>query len=405
MPRSHKTEERNQRSQLHIRSGSKQQGSQSRRSLGVQKFSRANASLKAMKKEQGTSLAKKSIIGILVAVVLLLGLGGVAVALYLHHISTDLGFDPSTEASLQGVLTSTDMNSPFYTLIIGSDARKNDPALGHRSDTIILARLDPINKKVTELSIPRDLVVTIPGHGQQKINAAFAFGAEAGITTQVEQLCGVQVSHYVEIDFTGLQNLIDKIGGITINVSKYQVPHKSIEHHSQAGETSDPRGVWIKSGTQTMDGFTAMAFARCRNYPDGDYQRMKNQQEVISAIARKVLDQNVMQLPSTVGDLATCVKTDMTATDLVALALKFQGLSVDNDIYTATVPSDVGSQAGLGSIIVVNQTAFNTMMQRIKAGLTPTADAATDTTASTDGDVSNTKSSSTSGGGTATSSQ
>src|ERR1044071_5025541 len=98
-------------------------------------------------------------------------------------------------------------------LLIGSDRRWTGVD-GARSDTIMLARIEPSRHRIALLSIPRDLYVSIPGHGHDRINMAFHYGGERLLTQVVRETFGVTIDHFVEVDFRGFKNVVDKLGGV-----------------------------------------------------------------------------------------------------------------------------------------------------------------------------------------------
>ena len=108
------------------------------------------------------------------------------------------------------------LREPQISLVMGSDSRGKSALSGARADSILLVRTDPGKHLISMLSIPRDLYVPIPGHGENKINAAFAFGGPPLLIRTVNQLTDLKVNHVVIVDFTGFRDLIDDLGGITI---------------------------------------------------------------------------------------------------------------------------------------------------------------------------------------------
>jgi LCP family protein required for cell wall assembly len=156
-------------------------------------------------------------------------------------------------------------------LVVGSDER---PGLaGRRTDTIMLLHTGKGPNVL--MSIPRDSLVEIPDRGTTKINAAFAFGGPKLLVRTVEQNTGIHVDDYVEIGFTGLVNLVDAVGGVTI------CPKEAI---------NDPLAeLRVKKGCQEADGDTALGYARTRKFSTGDIQRGQNQREVVSALGSEML--------------------------------------------------------------------------------------------------------------------
>ena len=125
------------------------------------------------------------------------------------------------------------------------------------------------------LSIPRDSIVDIPGHGTTKINAAFAIGGPKLLVKTIEQNTGIRVDHYVEIGFGGFVNSVDAVGGITI------CPKQRMK--------DTLANLNIKKGCQEVDGVTALGYARSRHVSQyGDIDRARHQREVVSAIGSEV---------------------------------------------------------------------------------------------------------------------
>ena len=171
-------------------------------------------------------------------------------------------------------------------LLVGSDSRKGLTKaenrrlgtggvgdVGQRTDTIML--LHTGSGPSLLLSIPRDSIVPIPGHGTTKINAAFAYGGPRLLVKTIEQNTGVRIDHYVEIGFGGFVNSVDAVGGVTICPTKRMVDRRA--------------NLKIKKGCQHVNGITALGYARSRHTSGiGDIDRAKHQREVVSAIGAKV---------------------------------------------------------------------------------------------------------------------
>jgi LCP family protein required for cell wall assembly len=171
-------------------------------------------------------------------------------------------------------------------LLVGSDSRKGLSKkenrklgtggvgdVGQRTDTIML--LHTGDGPALLLSIPRDSIVPIPGHGTTKINAAFAYGGAPLLVRTIEQTTGVRVDHYVEIGFGGFVNSVDAVGGVQICPTQRMVDRRA--------------NLNIKKGCQHVDGITALGYARSRHTSGiGDIDRAKHQREVVSAIGDEV---------------------------------------------------------------------------------------------------------------------
>lgn len=180
-------------------------------------------------------------------------------------------------------------------LLVGSDSRegltaeqKGDlgtgSAAGGRTDTIILLHVSDGSGPNVMLSIPRDSYVSVPGHDQQKINSAYAFGGPRLLVQTVELATGVRVDDYVEVGFTGVVDVVDAVGGITV------CPKTSI---------TDPLAGNLKmdKGCQDVDGHVALDYSRSRAFPLGDITRALHQREVIAATGSQAASWQTVAFP------------------------------------------------------------------------------------------------------------
>lgn len=158
-------------------------------------------------------------------------------------------------------------------LLVGSDARSSK-LKGSRTDSIMILHTGSGPNLL--MSIPRDSLVPIPGHGTTKINAAFAYGGPRLLVRTIEKDTGIRIDHYAEIGFGGFKDVVDAVGGITI------CPTQNMK---------DPLAhLNVKKGCQEVDGTTALAYSRSRHVSGlGDIDRAKHQREVVAAIGKKAL--------------------------------------------------------------------------------------------------------------------
>ena len=206
-------------------------------------------------------------------------------------------------------------------LLLGIDQRPQESYF--RTDTMILVSIDPATRSGALLSIPRDLWVTIPGYGENRINTAHSTGDEknypgggVALAKKTVWYClGVPVHYYVRINFTGFERLIDAIGGITINVEK------AIHDEKYPDNNYGTMVIDIPAGEQQMDGKTALQYARSR-HGNSDYDRMKRQQEVLLAARDKVLslDIPISHIPEILKIAGDSVQTDLSLDEIIALA-------------------------------------------------------------------------------------
>lgn len=305
-------------------------------------------------------MSKGTKIGIITLLILLAILGGSVFGFYkfVGSVNDELVSGKTEEEMLaiQDSLITRTENNPFYVLLIGSDARSNDAEMGQRSDVAIAVRIDPSSNKLSMISIPRDTKIVYKG-STMKFNAAYAYDGAAGSIRAASELLGVEFSHYAEVDFETLVDLVDAVGGVEVDVPKRI-------NDSKAGN------VVIEEGLQTLDGEAALVFARSRAYADGDFARSSNQRLLVEALINKVLTLPVDEIPGVVQSAAKCVTTDLTTSDIFSLAMAFLDEDGDVTIYSSMVPSSL-TMINEVSYVVTDQTGLNAMMEVVEAGGDP----------------------------------
>src|SRR4029077_10373708 len=185
------------------------------------------------------------------------------------------------QSSLQKTLPIN--NAPAIALVIGSDLRAGDAAGGSRSDTLMLVRIDPRTKYISLLSLPRDLYVTIPGYGVDKINAAYSDGGYKLALRTVEDATGVKPNYLVTVNFKGFRDLVDKFHGVYVPVDQYYY-HQNVAGQEQYSQVDIPPGYQLLNGTN------ALAFARYR-HTDSDFYRNARQQVFLHAFSQRASSQ------------------------------------------------------------------------------------------------------------------
>ena len=212
-------------------------------------------------------------------------------------------------------------------LVMGVDVREDDVG---RSDTLMVATVDPHTDQATLLSIPRDTRVRIYGYGYDKINAAYAFGGEPLTEKTVENFLGIDIDHYVIVNVHSFVKIIDAIGGVDIYVPKrmyYEDPW------------DDDGGLLIDlyPGQQHMDGKTAVTYVRYRD-EEGDIGRVKRQQQFMEACLDKVTSPEIItHIPEIIREVMYAVETDMSFRELLELAGTLKAAQ-SNGLVTDMVP-------------------------------------------------------------------
>ena len=266
-----------------------------------------------------------------IALVLLLLVGLVvawAVASYLSFASGVERANARIDGRTRAALTPQDgllLSEPTTILLLGSDhANRADRSTARRSDSILLVRTDPARGRVSYLSIPRDLRVDVPCLGEAKINAAFQAGAPSLALRTVRRFTGLPVNHVAVVDFGSFEDVIDALGGITVDVpapilsKRFDCPYKT------AVRCREWRGWRFEKGPQEMDGRRALVYSRVRinqlDPAESDITRGERQQQVLDAIGDKLTRPGTLaRLPSIGGDVVRPLATDLSAWELIQL--------------------------------------------------------------------------------------
>jgi len=237
---------------------------------------------------------------------------------------------------------------------------------GQLTDTILLVSINNSDKRTAFISIPRDLLVNIPNTGSKRINEAYAAGynseksndkkADAGakMTVQVvEGVVGVPIHYYVNVDFVGFKDLVDSLGGVTVDVDQdlYDPMYPKDSFSGDDYTKTDAYTVFsLKKGIQTLNGETALKYARSRE-TTSDFDRSKRQQKLILAIKDKCLTLGVLTNPKKVSDLMSIagshIRTDLDVAAIKELLEIAQGVDqtkiinkvIDNDPKTGLLVS------------------------------------------------------------------
>lgn len=211
----------------------------------------------------------------------------------------------------------------IHILLLGSDRRPGE-SWATRSDAVMLVRIEPSQRRVALLSLPRDLIVEIPGYGYGRINSATVYGemnpaiggAELARRT-VTNLLGLPIDHIVWVDFTGFTAAVDAIGGIEVELEQaiYDPAYPTMDY----GITT----VYFPAGKQRLDGAQALILSRTR-HADSAYAREARQQMIIVAIARRIREHDPVRQVELAAHVTTAlrphIRTDLSADDILGLA-------------------------------------------------------------------------------------
>jgi LCP family protein required for cell wall assembly len=251
-------------------------------------------------------------------------------------------------------LTQDDDGKVMNVLLVGSDSRENttgdiadatgkgdEGTTGQRSDTIMVLHIDPEQQKAAILSIPRDLYVQIPGNGKDKVNASFSIGGPQLLIQTIKDNLGIEINHYVEVDFTGVERIVNAVGGVKVYVD--------------APAKDDMTGLDLPvAGCNELDGYQALAFVRSRYYQtlergrwvsgtNSDIDRIARQQDFIRRMMKKAISSgltNPITLNRLIGIGVDNVRVDqqMSSKDITTVARRFRSIDPDS-VDMLTLPT------------------------------------------------------------------
>jgi LCP family protein required for cell wall assembly len=321
-----------------------------------------------LKQRRSRGRRARRVVLIALLVIALLGGGGlIAGGLYFRSVESAIdrvdAFAGVPEESRPAKLVADAKN----ILMLGSDSRDPENTTDSRTDTIILAHLPKDRSGAQLISIPRDTWVSVPrardgqGGRNAKINAGFAWGGIPLMVQTVERFTGVRIDHVALIDFAGFTEIIDAIGGITIDVDR---TFTSIH----------PPFRTFHNGTQRMDGATALDFARQRKqFPDGDFTRMRHQQQVIKAILDKAASRGLLTNPGRLNAFlratADAVAVDETLS-VFNMATELRHLRSSNLTFL-TSPSNGTGRVGTQSVVFADTRKARTLYDAVRRDAVP----------------------------------
>jgi LCP family protein required for cell wall assembly len=258
---------------------------------------------------------------------------------------------------------------PLNVLLAGVDlrtgltpAQQRELHVGHdasfNSDTMMVIHVSADRSRVSVISIPRDSWVDIPGHGMNKINAAFGLGGPQLMVSTVEHLTGLTINHFVEVNFLGFVKIIDALGGVDVCL-----PFVVNDHDS---------GLHLTAGRHHVDGITALKYARDRHsFAASDLARISNQQSLLSSLLREAISSHTLTNPLRLSSLLRAVLGDIRVDqglDLAALADQLKGITL-HEVQFLTVPlANLNYLTPTGqSAVLWNTTAARQVFAKLKA--------------------------------------
>ncbi|NOU97447.1 hypothetical protein GC093_30110 [Paenibacillus sp. LMG 31456] len=256
-------------------------------------------------------------------------------------------------------------------LLLGGDSRGMKKNEVPRSDTLIVASIDPTTKKAYLFSILRDTYVKIPGSGEDRINAALALGGPNLAMKTVGDLLGIPVQYYVYTDFKGFMALVDAIDGIDIDVEKNMKYSDSEDGHEY--------DINLKKGMQHLDGKLALQYVRFRHDALSDFARTERQRNFMQAVAQKMQStSSIIKLPKILSSIDPYIETNLTTTDMLKLGSLGYEAKTEGMVSQQIPPSEllIEKRVGSAEVISVNRDKLQAYIQALFNGTDPSTAAA-----------------------------
>jgi len=249
-------------------------------------------------------------------------------------------------------------------LLAGVDAREDrgstlaEGLTGERTDTIMILHVSGDRQSAALISIPRDSWVDVPGHGTAKINAAHSWGGYPLFIETVEQLTGLRIDHLAIISFNGFRDLTDALGGIDISFPA------AVEGSS---------GQVFEAGDHTLDGEQALDYVRARyNLPQGDFDRVRRQQNLLRALMRQTLSGDTITNPFKLNDVLDAltqnlaVDEDLSTGEMRGIALELRHMRA-RDVVFMTAPVRGTGREGSQAVVYLDPERFQDLFAAVRA--------------------------------------
>jgi LCP family protein required for cell wall assembly len=316
---------------------------------------------------------------LIVAVYTIIGFYGYVILSFINDSPNDSRFKQFVESQPNKVVDGSDQSKLPYDepkwegqervniLLIGGDSRGLSKNEIPRSDTLMIASIDPLTERAHLFSLLRDTYVEIPGHGSERVNAAVVLGGPQLAMQTVSQLTGLDIHYYIYTDFYGFVHLVDEIGGIEFEVEK-DMYYSSIAD----GPEYD---INLKKGWQLLDGNLALQYVRYRGDAASDFARTERQRKFMTALAEKLQStSSILRLPLILHKMDPYIESNINAGEMIKLGtLGFNAKS--NEIVELQLPPSKllqETRRGGASVIAVDPDELQSYIRNQLAEPEPT---------------------------------
>ena len=319
-----------------------------------------------MDKKKHFNFSKKqkiTIFSLLAILILIASVVGFFVFRFYNH-SYEGNTDPAKVNTVDEDIKFKEVPGITNILLLSSDARPGEDV--SRSDSIMILTIDNINKKLKVTSLMRDMLVKIDGHGEEKLNHAFAYGGPTKTIETIQNNFGIKLNNYVIVDFNAFVKVIDAINGIEVTVKDYELDELNKYILDDGGSEED---LLPSPGTYNLNGYQALSYARIRKVGNGEYERTERQRAVLQIALEKVKDMSTVKLVSLLNELFPYVKTNISLGN--AMDYGFTALNVGKkcnfEIEQFRVPLDSISKGGIinnkGWVFVIDKVETSKALQ------------------------------------------
>ena len=319
-----------------------------------------------MDKKKHFNFSKKqkiTIFSLLAILILIASVVGFFIFRFYNH-SYEGNTDPAKVNTVDEDIKFKEVPGITNILLLSSDARPGEDV--SRSDSIMILTIDNINKKLKVTSLMRDMLVKIDGHGEEKLNHAFAYGGPTKTIETIQNNFGIKLHNYVIVDFNAFVKVIDAINGIEVTIKDYELDE--LNKYILDGGGSE-RDLLTSPGTYNLNGYQALSYARIRKVGNGEYERTERQRAVLQIALEKVKDMSTVKLVSLLNELFPYVKTNISlgnAMDYGFTALNV-GKNCNFEIEQFRVPIDSISKGGIidnkGWVFVIDKVETSKALQ------------------------------------------
>ena len=319
-----------------------------------------------MDKKKQFNFSKKqkiTIFSLIAILILITSVVGFFVFRFYNH-SYEGNTDPAKVNTVDEDIKFKEVPGITNILLLSSDARPGEDV--SRSDSIMILIIDNINKKLKVTSLMRDMLVKIDGHGEEKLNHAFAYGGPTKTIETIQNNFGIKLNNYVIVDFNAFVKVVDAINGVEVTIKDYELDELNKYILDGGGSEKD---LLPSPGTYNLNGYQALSYARIRKVGNGEYERTERQRAVLQIALEKIKDMSTVKLVSLLNELFPYVKTNISlgnSIDYGFTALNI-GKKCNFEIEQFRVPLDSISKGGIinnkGWVFVIDKVETSKALQ------------------------------------------